>query len=177
MTEDMQSLIAIDTCVFEQLMNPVLNVNNHITAFLLACYKIQLRCVVDEKGEIVKEYKRRLDPHMRRYEVGTECVILRAMLADDQLARCCDEPSPSLRKAVEGIIVEKKEKVDRLFVYVAGYTQSNLVTNDRHILGKGGVNRRQLLVKALRKSNLKRTSILSTQEAHSCYASELSQPT
>ncbi|MCZ0932105.1 MAG: hypothetical protein OXJ52_03015 [Oligoflexia bacterium] len=52
--------IAIDTNVFEHLMNKKYNKNEHISKLLKRFEKKNTSLLVDSKGEIRKEYSRRL---------------------------------------------------------------------------------------------------------------------
>lgn len=93
------------------------------------------------------------------------------MLEEIRVCQPADHAGP-LMNAIEQIIIEKKEKVDRTFVAVAFSRGKVLVTNDvEHILDgpdreKKLGPRRSRLIKQTKKHRPAGAEILTSREAH-----------
>lgn len=145
-------LIAIDTCVFEHLLNPQWNGDSHIDQLLCHLQKVEACLCTDSNGRIPSEYDRILRPILQnRQDEG----IIRYLLSY-WLLYCPRNEIPvdeqDLRMARIRAVIYEHEPEDRAFVYVACAADCKLVTNDEgHILSRRGELRKD--TKKLRGDN------------------------
>lgn len=149
--------IVIDTCVFEHIFNDENNNSDgHIDELLGRLSADSIRLGVDEAKAIFREYDRRLSPRFSNEDdTGNRLTILRYWLSPDNHELIDVDLKGPLHIAIKSVIVERKEKVDRVLVAVACSLGRILVTNDRiHILWgpsrERPTNRRNRLTKLLR---------------------------
>jgi len=165
--------IAIDTNVFEQLLNPQENTDNHIDKLLgtLATDKVGL--VVDKERRTENEYKNRFILMFKNSsEKNTQQLSLLRYWIIPQVGnrkRISVSNRDQLMEAIRGVITEN-EAVDRIFVYVAFKSDRILITNDRRHIIKGGLRekpeRRKALLRKTRKCRPnQRAEMLSSIEA------------
>ena len=57
--------IAVDTNIFEHLLNPAENTDNHITILFQSMINDEVGLIVDNKGVINNEYLNRLKPRIK----------------------------------------------------------------------------------------------------------------
>jgi hypothetical protein len=140
--------VTIDTSVFKDYLNPEKNTDDHIDKLLSVLAKRKYRLCVDEGGRIDGEYKVQIGPIIQnRDEGGFERQMLAYWLVDNPRIPIPTDMGDELMVQIKRIIIEIKETLDRIFVYVAIRGQSRLVTNDGiHI-----VARRKELRKAAKK--------------------------
>ena len=141
LTEDS---IAIDANVFEHLLNPKQNHDNHITILLGQLRRDQIRLLVDDKKRIVKEYGQRLINYMNKTAGDNPNRILLAYwFSRDNMEVVCVAANDKLMTAIKDIILVKSGKAvtDRFYVYVAFKKGGILVTNDNEDILK---NREEL---------------------------------
>ena len=166
--------IAIDTNVFEHLLSPKENNENHIGRLLASLASDEIRLLVDkEDGHIVKEYKHRLDRFLEKQSQGggethqDHIGIFRYWFRPETHEGVAVDKKGSLMRDIRKI-VDSGDIVDRTFVYVAIQKDRILVTNDRRDIidiGKRPGKRRQELRRLARKSRKKRAGILTSAEA------------
>ena len=168
------NLIAIDTNVFQHLLNSQNNSDYHISQLLeyLRCLGTSL--LVDDKGAIFGEYCRQLVPTIHNADDSREEIyILRYWILNAPRLRVSvtrDQLMIQIRK----VIIEF-ENTDRTFVYVAFKQGTALVTNDRsHIVdgpGSGSTFRRDILRKKTAKLCPQTARIMTSEEAHAAMIS------
>lgn len=130
--------IAIDTNVFEHLLNPQENTNNHIDTLLVTLTRDRVGLIVDEDRRIENEYKNRIEPMLRNTADKNiqQLLLLRSWIVFQvgNRKRVSASNNDPLMTAIKGVITEN-EAVDRTFVYVAFKSDRILITNDRrHII-------------------------------------------
>lgn len=133
--------IAIDTCVFEHLLNPQWNTEAHIDALLMNLLKSNHRLLVDEPGRIAREYITMIIPIIRNNAEERAAVLplLRHWMSQEIRETIAVDRQDALIRHIQSIIIERDELVDQMFVYVACRRGTTLVTNDRqHILSRAG---------------------------------------
>lgn len=146
--------VAIDTNIFEHLLDPKQNTCNHIEQLLMRladCY--QLRLLVDCGGRIRNEYGNRLDRRMEKpnqSDTGNARYILEYWLYRSERFVLKVHFNDELMQAIKEVIPHSKQKtIDRIFVYVAFRKGTPLITNDRQdIIDEGnqkGKRRQKLL--------------------------------
>ena len=166
--------IVIDSNVFQHLVShdQRFNPDAHIAVLLRRLLADDIRLCVDDGGRIAGEYERIVEPMLSESEESIEREILRYwMLPDIRVDQPVDNTG-LLMNAIEQIIVEKKEKVDRTFLAVAFSRGKVLVTNDvEHILDGPDRERklgprRSRLMRATKKNRSAGAEILTSREAH-----------
>ena len=163
--------IAIDTNVFEHMLNPQNNINGHIDELLKTLMIGEISLVVDEERKIENEYGEIIEPIIRNNpDEHIQLQLLRYWIFShiDKRKRI-SVSNNELMRAIRGVITEN-EVVDRTFVYVAFKCDYILITNDkRHIIEghpKEKTERRETLLKSTRKYRPdKKSEILSSTEA------------
>ena len=171
-----ENFIAIDTNVFEHLLNPQENCGDHIDILLKALAERKFNLIVDEKGRIEGEYKNRISPIIKE---SMDTNLQKRRLLELWFLKLvnCKKRIKVKRDKLEGeikkIITEQPEKVDRIFVYVACASDCTLITNDiKHIIkGQAGekTERRKRLLRKTRKHRPgNKTKILTSKEAYDC---------
>lgn len=171
-----QDFIAIDTNVFLHLLNEQENQKQHIDKLLRQLFHDRIALLVDDKKVIGNEYRDEIMPVVEKAsDTDKRTTLLRYwMVFAPRDAEAVDLES-DLMRSIRSVIVERKEKVDRVFVCVAFSRGRILVTNDRrHILwGKNTErptkkrNRLTLLMKATKKYRSKGAAVLCSVDAFS----------
>lgn len=169
-----RDFIAIDTNVFEGLLNPQKNTGDHIGALLTVLALGGIRLLVDgEDGRIVNEYRNRLALFFDR-QSGSGGVahqdhleILRYWFRVESHKEVGVNYGDALMNAIKAIM-DSGSATDRTLAYVAINENRILVTNDRKDfidLGNRREQRRQGLLRLARQRKKKQTGILTSQEA------------
>ena len=166
--------VAIDTNVFEHILNPQENIDYHINGLLSQLQQDNARLVVDSGRRIRGEYNQQLTPIIRNGDdMRNEMQLLRYWILYAPEPDTVSVHDDRLMTAIRKVIVERSEGVDRIFVYVALKQGKTLITNDRrHIVNgpsresKQGARRHRLLsdTRRLRPNG---ANILTSNEAHS----------
>jgi len=141
--------IAIDTNVFEHLMNPQKNTCNHIYKLLTQFIKDKILLLTDNRRKIINEYLQNLPEYLKyKNDRMGEGTLLFHFLKIENHEVIHVDLSDNLMSAIKKIIPEHK-KTDRFFVYVAFKRNKIFVTNDRKdIIDEGtkyGERKRKLL--------------------------------
>ena len=128
--------VAIDTNVFQHLLNPQNNADSHINRLLEYLIRRGIALVVDDKGLIASEYLQQLGRRLGESDdARNEIQILRYWVLYAPRQRVSVDEIDDLMKAIYDVIEEVSENVDRTFVYVALHQGTILVSNDlRHII-------------------------------------------
>ena len=168
-----EDYVVIDTNVFLHLLNPLENVDSHITTLLTHLQTQSIVHVVDEGERIQGEYLNQIGQILARSdELGTEGDILRYWMMEATPRRVPLNLQDNLMRAIRGVVVEPSEQVDRILVYVAFQTGSVLISNDEtHIVigpprELGQRPRRDRLLRGTRRPRPKGADILTSEEAH-----------
>lgn len=165
--------IAIDTNVFEHLLNPQENTNNHIDTLLRTLTRDRVGLIVDDKKRIENEYKSRIEPMIRNTSNKNiqQLLLLRSWIVFQvgNRKRVSVSNNDPLMTAIKGVITEN-EAVDRIIVYVAFKSDRILITNDRRHVIEGrprerSERRKTLLRNTRRYRPNKKSEILSSVEA------------
>ena len=124
--------IAIDTNVFEHLMNPEKNKNGHIHKLLGTLTKRKIRLLIDNKRKILGEYNNKIPRYFKKAnEAKNERFLLDYFIKNlQQHEKISVNLEDNLMTAIKKIVPENKG-ADRYFVYVAFKKGRVLVTNDR----------------------------------------------
>ena len=163
--------VAIDTNVFQHLLNPQNNVDFHINTLLECLIRERTTLVVDEQGLIASEYQQQLKRRLGESDdVRNEIQLLRYWVLYAQRHQVSLDESDNLMNAVYKVIIEVSENVDRTFVYVAFQQGTTLISNDlRHIV-RGPVDepdpRRARLLSDTEGLRPDGADILTSQEAY-----------
>ena len=174
MTNDpFKDAVAIDTNVFEHIMNPQQNVASHISELLSYLQERKIGLIVDQSGRVAGEYLNQLAALIGRSDdIGIEISILRYWIR-----RACRIPvtvtlNDDMMTAIKRVIIEPSENVDRIFVYIAFKRGNLLISNDRtHVVigpGReaGQSERRSRLKQETRRTRQSGADILTSEEAH-----------
>jgi predicted nucleic acid-binding protein len=156
--------VAIDTSVFMDYLNPDKNTNDHIDTLLSVLAKRKYRLCVDATDRIKGEYEDKVRPIIQNQEEsGFERQLLIYWLdASPKNPREVDM-GDALMVGIKGIVEERKESLDRIFVYVAIHADTKLVTNDSmHI-----IKRRQDLRKLAKRRKAKSVDFMTSEQAAS----------
>ncbi|MCI0642757.1 MAG: hypothetical protein L0Y72_27410 [Gemmataceae bacterium] len=143
-------------------LNPEKNTNDHIDTLLSVLGKRKYQLAVDGNDRIKGEYEKQIRPIIRnRDESGFESRVLLYWLD-----ACPRFPVPldmgdELMTKIKGIVVERKESLDRIFVYVAIMANTKLVTND----GTHIIDRRKDLRKLAKKRDADNVNFMSSKNA------------
>ena len=165
--------IAIDTNVFEHLLNPQENTNNHIDTLLRTLTRDRVGLIVDAKKRIENEYKNRIEPMLKSTSDKNiqQLLLLRSWIVSQigTRKRVSVPNNDLLMTAIKGVITEH-EAIDRIIVYVAFQSDRILITNDRRHIIEGGSKekskRRETLLRNTRRHRPnKKSEILSSVEA------------
>ena len=167
-----QDAIAIDTNVFEHLLNPQENRGGHINRLLTHLIEECVALLLDKDGRIWGEYTNRIDPILRSTDDrGAEIYILRHWIVDPPCLLLAVDLSDRLMTIIKGVIPEQSEAVDRILVYVALFKGKVLVSNDHtHIVSgpvreSGQTPRRDRLLRSSKRLRPQGGEILTSQEA------------
>ena len=169
----LKDAVAIDTNVFEHILNPQENVDSHITELLSHLQERNVSLIVDQSGRVAGEYLNQLSALIGRSDdIGIEISILRYWIR-----RACRIPitvtlNDNMMTAIRRVIIEPSENVDRIFVYIAFKRGNLLISNDRtHIVvgpvrEAGQSERRSRLKRETRRTRQPGADILTSEEAH-----------
>ena len=165
-----QDEMAIDTNVFQHLLNPQDNVDSHINRLLEYLIIQGIALVVDSQGLIAGEYLQQLGRRLGESDdARNEIQILRYWVLYAPRHRVSVDENDDLMKAIYDVIIEVSENVDRTFVYVAFQQGTTLISNDlRHIVrgpGNESEPRRERLLSNTQGLRPKGSEILTSQEA------------
>lgn len=154
--------IAIDTNIFEHLLNPVTNQGTHIDQLLGQLIGLRYQLLVDSTRRIGNEYQQMIIPIIRNMdETRPQLPFLRYWMNSDIRHQVELNQQDDLMQQIRQIIYERSEHADRVFVYVVCREDAILITNDQiHILG-----RRNDLLKRTRRERGPNTDIQSSNEA------------
>ena len=165
--------IAIDTNIFEHLLNPDINAEDHIGRLLSALRDDDIGLIIDAGRRINAEYRRRFSKH-KNIRNQDHLYTLKYWSNPDRIKLEVDvNPRDNLMTAIRRIIPDRDHgkvscAIDRLFVYVAFNSDRVLVTNDRRdILGEKTTrgNRRAQLLKKAKQMRKRNAAIYDSQEA------------
>ena len=137
MTESLfQDAVAIDTNVFEHLLNQQNNVGRHIDALLAHLQELGVSLLMDDKNRIGGEYDHHIRPMFQKADdERTELLVLRYWILFAPRIPVAVNGTDNLMNIIKGVIVEPQEAVDRIFTYVALTKGKLLVSNDKeHIV-------------------------------------------
>ena len=163
--------IAIDTNVFEHLMNPEKNVNNHISILFKRFIDNKISLLVDNKKKIITEYDSRISAYLKNPEKGVEYRLLKSFfeygLGNNK--KIVVDLNDALMISITKVIPAHKG-ADRFFVYVAFKRGRILITNDREDMidqnNQKGKKRKELLKKTKRYRCKEKEDILTSEEAY-----------
>ena len=165
--------VAIDTNVFEHILNPQENVDSHITALLSHLQERNIGLIVDHGNRISGEYLNELSETISQNDdVGNEISILRYWILYAPRTDVKVTLNDNMMTAIRSVIIEPSENVDRIFVYVAFKQGNVLISNDlTHIVvgptGEGSKSaRRHRLLRQTRRMHSPGAAILTSREAH-----------
>ena len=160
--------IAVDTNIFEHLLNPAENTDNHITILFQSMINDEVGLIVDNKGVINNEYLNRLKPRIKESHYKNYDFIFRYFF--NQHTNEIQVPvvhNDTLMTKIKEIIPNVSR--DRVFIYVAIKKDKVLITNDRSdILNEGSKRyaRRNQLLKMANQQGYKSANIYDSLEAH-----------
>ena len=163
--------VAIDTNVFQHLLNPQNNVDSHINRLLEYLVRERVALIVDDQSLIASEYKQQLERRLgASNDIRNEVQILRYWVLHASRHSVSVNEKDGLMKEIYEVIVEVSEDVDRTFVYVALQQGTVLISNDlRHIV-RGPVDepepRRTRLLSNTEDLRPDGADILTSQEAY-----------
>ena len=171
-----QDAVAIDTNVFEHLLDPQENADLHINKLLVFLHELGTSLIVDNGKRISNEYNHRIGPRIaNQYDTRNEIYILRYWVEYAPRQEVQVFGADTLMTAIGNVIVELREAVDRIFVYVAFRQGKVLISNDKaHIVDgpvteRGRYPRRHRLLSETRRWRRTRpddADILTSIEAH-----------
>jgi len=155
--------IAIDTSVFMDYLNPEKNTSDHIDTLLSVLAKRQYRLCVDSDKRIEGEYESQLGPILRNTDEtkGFQRYMLQFWLESNPKELLPLDMGDELMTKIKKIIHERKESVDRIFVYVAISADTRLVTND----GKHIIDGRRELKKVAKKRDADNVDFMTSEAA------------
>ncbi|MBE2197639.1 MAG: hypothetical protein IAE79_03445 [Anaerolinea sp.] len=154
--------IAIDTNIFEHLLNPIANQGTHIDQLLGQLISLHYQLLVDSTRKIGNEYQQMIIPIIRNMdETKPQLPLLRFWMNPDIRHQVELNQQDNLMQQIGQVIYEPSEHADRAFVYVVCREDAILITNDQiHILG-----RRNDLLRRTRRQRGPNTDIQSSSEA------------
>ena len=165
--------VSIDTNVFLHILNPQQNVNSHIDELLAYLQEHGVALVVDDRNRIAEEYRHQIEQEvLRSNDVRNEIYILRYWILAASRIEIAVNLTDRLMHSIRGVIVERSERVDQIFVYVAFNNGSILISNDeRHIvvgpIGESRLGeRRRRLLRVTRRLRAQGADILTSLEAY-----------
>lgn len=165
------NLVAIDTNVFQHLLNPQNNPDFHINHLLEHLTILGTSLLVDSQGKIDSEYNQQLARRIRNADdLRNEIQLLRYWVLVAPRLRVSVAEFDPLMRAIRRVIVEDAEDTDRTFVYVAFRQGTVLVTNDRRHIVKGTGSdptfRRDILLGNTVGLRPETARIMTSEEAH-----------
>ena len=165
--------IAIDTNIFEHLLNPAVNVEDHIGRLLTALRDDDIGLIIDAERRISAEYQRRFSTH-KNVRNQDHLYTLKYWSNPDRIRlEVGVSQQDSLMTVIRRIIPDRDRgkiscAIDRLFVYVAIDSNRVLVTNDRRdIHGEKAArgDRRTQLLKKAKQMHKRNAAIYDSREA------------
>lgn len=149
--------IAIDTNVFEHLLNPQNNTENHIDTLLSRLQQDQIPLIVDNKNRITGEYRNRIQKIIQKsFETDyRKSYLLRYWIEQSKKIKVDVDFKDILMVQIAKIIIKRP---DNIFVYVAFKLKRILISNDENHI----INNRSNLRSIERNSQL-----LTSKEAES----------
>ena len=161
--------IAIDTNIFEHLLNPQNNISNHIETLLNKLAIDNVHLIIDTGGRIWGEYTNRITNNIRNTNNSNYEALLRYWLKYESIKSVVNvNQNDDLMVSIKGVM-GRSEATDRIFVYVAIHKNEVLVTNDRNDILDEDNNkneRRDKLLKIAKKRGFKSARIYDSQEAY-----------
>ena len=140
-----QAPVAIDTNVFEHLLNQPKNVDRHINHLLGYLQEREASLLVDAEGRIPGEYNVQLSQVLQNSDdEGTELQLLRYWILMAPRTPVQVHRDDNLMRVIRRIVIEQSETVDRTFVYVALSQGEILVSNDELHIVFGNTKERSL---------------------------------
>lgn len=154
--------IAIDTNIFEHLLNPAKNIDSHIDKLLGQLIRAQYQLLVDSTRKIGNEYLQKIVPILKNMDETRPQLPLLKFWMDTNIRHQVElNQTDNLMQQIRRVIHEIDEHADRAFVYVVCKKDSILVTNDRtHILC-----RRNDLLKRTKRERGRNTDIQCSNDA------------
>ena len=167
-----QDAVAIDTNVFEHILNPQENLDSHINKLLTFLQLEGVSLIVDDRNRITGEYRNRLEPIIRGANETSieERLLLKYWIVDAPRRITKLVLNDQLMAAIREVIKEPPENVDRILVWVAFRHGRVLISNDRMNIVLGPQNessaRRDRLLNGTGKLRPPGAHILTSQEAY-----------
>lgn len=167
-----EDAVAIDTNVFVHLLNPQNNQDGHINSLLGYLAEQRIALLVDDGERIAGEYNQQLVEALLGQDDRDEIYTLRYWVLNAPRQDVPVSGNDALMTAIRGVIVERSETVDRIFVYVALKEGKVLISNDeRHIVTgpprEGGQTpRRDRILNNTRRLRPEGADIMSSWEAY-----------
>ena len=168
-----EDCVAIDTNVFEHLLNPQMNSESHISELLIHLQERGITLIVDDNSRISNEYDNRLSATLSNSNyTSNEIYIMRYWIRHAARREVTVDSSDGLMRAIRMEIPGNSEGVDRIFVYAAFSLGKILVSNDEtHIVigppgERGQRPRRDRLLRSTRRLRPTGADILTSQESH-----------
>lgn len=166
-----QGAVAIDTNVFEHILNPQENLEYHINALLTHLQEKKACLIVDDGSRILGEYNHRIGPIIQNSDdTGNEIYLLRYWILNSPRLPTSVVGNDELMTKIGQVIIEPGEAVDRIFCYVAFRNGRVLISNDRMNIVFGPQNespaRRVRMINNTRRLRPPGTNILTSQEAY-----------
>ncbi len=168
-----EECVAIDTNVFEHLLNPQVNTESHISGLLQDLQRQEIALILDDKKRVSGEYENRITPAIRNADVmRAELPILRYWFLDAPRLEVPLDLRDQLMQTIKAVINESSESVDRILVYVAFKKGKTLITNDEtHIVmgpptEQAQAPRRARLLRRTKKIRAAGSCILTSKEAY-----------
>lgn len=166
-----QDAVAIDTNVFQHLLNRQNNPDGHINILLERLIGARVSLVVDNEGLIAGEYNQQLKRRLGEVsDQRTELQILRYWFSNAKRITLRLDQNDELKKVIENIIIEASENVDRAFVYVAFQRGTTLFSNDlgHIVIGHAGEpeERRVRLIRDTEGLRPQGVAILTSEEGY-----------
>ena len=166
-----QDAVAIDTNIFEHILNRQENLENHINALLTHLQEKKVRLIVDDRNRIFGEYYHRIGPIIQKSDdTRNEIYLLRYWILNSPRLPTSVVGNDDLMTKIRQVIIERKEAVDRIFCYVALRNGRALISNDRMniVFGpqKESSARRDRMLNETKNQRLPGADILTSQEAY-----------
>jgi predicted nucleic acid-binding protein len=154
--------VAIDTSVFMDYLNPQKNTNDHIDRLLSVLAKRKYHLCLDSDSRIQGEYESKIRPIIKnRDESGFERQMLQYWLDHSPKHSVPLDMGDDVMTRIKGIVAERKESLDRVFIYVAIHADTKLVTNDSvHI-----IDRRRDLRKLAKRRTAHNADFMTSEQA------------
>ena len=176
--------IAIDTNVFMHLFNfnddgsrSAINDDKHIDDILWHLLADSVELIHDSKGKISGEYASKLTPIVQKESESERRQLLMYWIEFAGRVTVDLDQTDQLYNAIQSVVIEPGEGIDRAFIYVAFWAGRILITNDvKHIVFGASydspkptkqTNRTTRLRKATRKFRPKdREDLMDSRNAH-----------